>query len=43
MSFPSTAPTNGTAASSGGAAGKYINGISNVTLNNSGTVAGNTA
>jgi len=43
ISFPSSAPTNGTSASSGGAAGKYINGISNVTLNNSGTVAGNTA
>ena len=43
ITFPSSAPTNGTGASSGGAAGKYINGISNVTLNNSGTVAGNTA
>jgi hypothetical protein len=43
ISFPSSAPTNGTAASSGGAAGNYINGLSNVTLNNSGTVAGNTA
>lgn len=43
VSFPSSAPTNGAAASSGGAAGNYINGLSNVTLNNSGTVAGNTA
>ena len=43
VSFPSSAPTVGTAASSGGAAGNYINGLSNVTLNNSGTVAGNTA
>jgi len=43
ISFPSSAPTNGGGATSGGAAGKYINGISNVTLSNSGTVAGNTA
>ena len=41
--FPSSAPTNGTAASSGAGAGNYINGLSNVTLSNSGTVAGNTA
>jgi len=43
VSFPSTAPTNGSSASSGGAAGKYINGQSNVTLTNNGTVAGNIA
>jgi hypothetical protein len=43
ISFPSSAPTNGTSAQSGGAAGNYINGISNVTLTNNGTVAGNTA
>ena len=43
ITFPSTAPTNGTSAQSGGAAGNYINGISNVTLTNNGTVAGNTA
>ena len=43
ISFPSTAPTNGASASSGGAAGKYINGQSNVTLTNNGTVAGNIA
>ena len=42
ITFPSTAPTNGTSAQSGGAAGNYINGISNVTLTNNGTVAGNT-
>ena len=43
ISFPSTAPTNASSGSSGAAAGKYINGISNVTLTNNGTVAGNTA
>jgi hypothetical protein len=43
ISFPSSAPTNGTSATSGGAAGNYINGLSNVTLSNSGTLAGNTA
>ena len=43
ISFPSSAPTDGGGATSGGAAGNYINGISNVTLSNSGTVAGNTA
>ena len=43
ITFPSTAPTNGTSAQSGGAAGNYITGISNVTLTNNGTVAGNTA
>ena len=43
ITYPSSAPTNGGAAGTGGAAGKYINGISNVTLTNNGTVAGNTA
>ena len=43
VSFPSTAPVDGASAGASGAAGKYINGLSNVTLNNSGTVAGNTA
>jgi len=43
ITFPSTAPVNGSSGSSGGAAGKYINGQSNVTLTNNGTVAGNIA
>ena len=43
ISFPSSAPTNASSGSSGAAAGRYINGISNVTLTNNGTVAGNTA
>ena len=43
ISFPSSSPTNGTSSSSGAAAGKYINGQSNVTLTNNGTVAGNIA
>lgn len=34
---------NSSNGSAGGAAGNYINGINNVTLNNTGTVAGNTA
>lgn len=43
ISFPTSAPTNASSGSSGAAAGRYINGISNVTLTNNGTVAGNTA
>ena len=43
ITFPSTAPTNGSSAQSGGAAGNYINGFSNVTLTGSGTQLGNTA
>ena len=43
ISFPSSAPTNSASGGSGAAAGRYINGLSNVTLTNNGTVAGNTA
>ena len=43
ISYPSTAPTNGATASSGGAAGFYIYGNSNVSLTQNGTVAGNVA
>jgi len=40
ISYPSTAPGSGATGSSGGAAGYYILGQSNVSLTNSGTVAG---
>jgi hypothetical protein len=40
VSFPATAPTNGASGSAGGSAGYYILGQSNVSLTNSGTVAG---
>jgi hypothetical protein len=43
VSFPASAPTNGTAASSGGASGKSIQGISNVTSSGSGSLSGGTA
>ena len=43
ISFPSSAPTNGTGASSGGASGKSIQGFSNVTSSGSGTLSGGTA
>ena len=43
ITFPAEAPTLKLIGGSGGAAGNYINGISNVTLSNSGTVAGSTA
>ena len=43
ISFPSSAPTNGTGASSGGASGKSIQGISNVTSSGSGSLSGGTA
>ena len=43
ISFPSSAPTNGTGASSGAASGKSIQGISNVTSSGSGSLSGGTA
>ena len=42
ISYPSTAPSAGTAGSAGGAAGYYIQGESNVSLTNNGTVLGRT-
>jgi len=43
ISYPSSAPTDGSAASSGGAAGKSIQGVSNVTSSGSGSLSGGTA
>lgn len=40
ISYPSTAPSAGVAGSAGGAAGYYIQGESNVSLTNNGTVLG---
>ena len=40
ISYPSTAPSAGAAGSAGGAAGYYIQGESNVSLTNNGTVLG---
>ena len=42
ISYPSTAPGAGAAGSAGGAAGYYIQGESNVSLTNNGTVLGRT-
>ena len=43
VSFPATAPTNGSSGSSGGASGKSIQGVSNVTSSGSGSLTGGTA
>jgi hypothetical protein len=40
VTFPASAPTNGSVGSAGGSAGYYILGQSNVSLTNNGTVAG---
>jgi len=43
ISYPSSAPSNGTSATSGGASGKSIQGFSNVTSSGSGSLTGGTA
>ena len=43
ISFPSSAPTNGSSGSAGGASGKSIQGVSNVTSSGSGSLTGGTA
>jgi hypothetical protein len=43
VSFPASAPTNGSSASSGAASGKSIQGVSNVTSSGSGSLSGGTA
>ena len=43
VTFPASAPTNGSVGSAGGSAGYYILGQSNVSLTNNGTVAGRIA
>ena len=43
ISYPSSAPGTGAAASSGGASGKSIQGVSNVTSSGSGSLSGGTA